>query len=297
MKRRIISIDHDKCNGCGLCIPDCPEGAIQMINGKARLVSDLFCDGLGACLGACPEGAITIREREAEPYDETTVMAHIIPQGKAVIRAHLSHLLEHGEEKLYRIACAMLEKNGLPNPVLATTPSDIRHQGCPGSRSMVLGWNEAGSDSRPASASAENRPSRLETWPVQLHLIPPRAPHFRGRELLLSADCAAYTAGDFHRDHLAGRVLAIACPKLDDGQEIYLEKLIALIDEAEIASLTVLTMEVPCCNGLAQLAKQALDQARRHDVPLTWKVLNIRGEVIRREEYTAIRAKKPVSYQ
>ena len=232
MKRKIIKIDEEKCNGCGLCMPGCPEGALQMIDGKARLVSDLFCDGLGACIGQCPEGAITIEEREAAPYDERQVIAGIAKQGKGVIEAHLKHLRDHNETEYLQQAIAYLRENGLIDP--QDTPARPIHShapgGCPGSRAMSFAPPAEDTTPRPAGAL----PSRLTHWPIQLHLISPMAPHFRGADLLLAADCVAFSLGGFHEDYLKGKTLAIACPKLDSGQEIYLDKLTSLIDDAQV---------------------------------------------------------------
>jgi ferredoxin len=265
MKRKIIRIEEDKCTGCGDCIPNCPEGAIQIIDAKARLISDLFCDGLGACLGHCPENAIHIEEREAEPYDEARVMLNVIKQGPNVVRAHLDHLRDHGETELLRQALAVVEKQG-------KQPGT----GCPGSRSITLQR-----PSKPVTASPTEMPSQLTHWPIQLHLISPRAPHFAGSDLLLAADCAAYAVGDFHQKHLAGHTLAIACPKLDSGQEVYVAKLRALIESAEVRSITVLIMEVPCCMGLFRMVQQVVAESARN-VPVHCRILSIRGETLRK---------------
>jgi len=274
MKRKIITIDETRCDGCGLCIPNCPEGAIRIIDGKARLVSDLFCDGLGACLGHCPAGAITVTEREAQAYSEEKVMENIIRQGDGTIRAHLEHLEEHGETGYYDAAIAVLQRNNILVPGKKKEAAQV-FSGCPGSRAMNL-KNSAASEPETAGA----RSSRLTTWPVQLHLVPVNAPHYRGRDLLLAADCVAYALGDFHRDFLRDNVLAIACPKLDEGQEIYLEKITALLSESGIASLTVMTMEVPCCSGLVHMVKQALARVPSASCPVMWKVVSMKGEVL-----------------
>jgi len=273
MEREIITIDEEKCNGCGLCIPNCPEGAIQIIDEKARLISDLFCDGLGACIGHCPEGAISVEKREAELYDEKKVMTNIIPQGDNVIRAHLEHLKEHGEMGYLGEAMEALEGKGV-EVAIADLPA---HSGCPGAQTMGFESDEQGD-----VAEGPERPSELTHWPVQFHLIPVMAPHFQGRDVLLCADCVAYTVGDFHRDHLKGRALAIACPKLDEGQGVYLDKLVALIDQAKINTLTVMTMEVPCCNGLLNLAMRAGEIAERK-VPIKWMVVGIKGDILKEE--------------
>ncbi|MFB3901819.1 MAG: ATP-binding protein [Acidobacteriota bacterium] len=268
MRRKIIRIDEDQCTGCGDCIPNCPEGAIQIIDSKARLISDLFCDGLGACLGHCPEGAIHVEEREAEPYDEARVMLNVIKQGPNVVRAHLEHLREHGETELLRQALAVLEKQGKKPPLPVSS-------GCPGRQTLTL--------QPPAGQKAlgsEEMPSQLTHWPVQLHLISPRAPHFLRSDFLLAADCVAYAVGDFHRKYLAGHTLAIACPKLDGGQEVYGARLRALIDESEVRSVTVLIMEVPCCMGLFRMVQQAASESVRK-APVHCKIVSVRGEVLR----------------
>lgn len=275
MKREIITIDEEKCTGCELCIPNCPEGAIQIIDGKARLISDLFCDGLGACIGHCPEGAITIEKREAEPYDEKKVMENIIKQGENVIRAHLKHLKDHGEQQYLDEAIEVLKEKNVEVPPVESEQQI--HSGCPGAKAMT--FSAAGES---VETVGEERRSELTHWPVQLHLIPPMAPHFQGRDILLSADCVAYSVGDFHRDFLKGKAVTIACPKLDDGQDVYLDKLVALIDTSKINTLTVMTMEVPCCGGLVNLARQAAADASRK-IPIKSIVISIQGEILSEE--------------
>jgi len=275
MKREIITIDEEKCTGCELCIPNCPEGAIQIIDGKARLISDLFCDGLGACIGHCPEGAITIEKREAEPYDEKKVMENIIKQGENVIRAHLKHLKDHGEQQYLDEAIEVLKEKNVEVPPVESEQQI--HSGCPGAKAMT--FSTAGES---VETAGEKRRSELTHWPVQLHLIPPMAPHFQGRDILLSADCVAYSVGDFHRDFLKGNAVTIACPKLDDGQDVYLDKLVALIDTSKINTLTVMTMEVPCCGGLVNLARQAAADASRK-IPIKSIVISIQGEILSEE--------------
>lgn len=275
MKRKIIRIDQEKCTGCGLCIPDCPEGALQVIDGKARLVSDLFCDGLGACIRTCPEGAISVEEREAEPYDEYVVMGNIAPQGANVIRAHLEHLKRHGQATLLDQALEYLRERNIAIdadwPGADAPPERPR---CPGEQNLAL-------PSRPgAEDDGGKRPSRLTHWPVQLHLISPDAPHYRGSDLLVAADCVAYSMADFHGDYLKGRTLVIACPKLDSDQEIYTQKLAALIDRAGIGSIKVLLMQVPCCNGLLRHVVEASGRSERK-VPVTYAVVGLRGEILR----------------
>lgn len=238
---------------------------MQVIDGKARLISDLFCDGLGACVGYCPEGAITLTEREAVPYDEARAMANIAPQGPATIRAHLEHLAAHGEDHLLALALTWLKTEGIPVPEGFSGSPAARPE--PGVRPAATVTE--------ASGRAETAPlSALSNWPVQMHLLSPMAPRFKGADVLLSADCVAYAVGSFHSSMLEGKALAIACPKLDEGMDIYREKITALIDHAQIASLTVAMMQVPCCHGLLAVAQQAREQAHR-DIPLKAMVVSI----------------------
>lgn len=278
MKRKIIKIDEEKCNGCGLCIPNCPEGAIQVIDGKARLVSDIMCDGLGACLGHCPEDAITVEEREAEVYDEKKVMVNIVKAGPNTIKAHIKHLRDHNQNEYMGQAIEYLKENNIEIPEekeTAMIPST--HQGCPGSKAMAFQ-----KDTDYESDQGGKRPAELSHWPIQMHLISPNAPHYQGSDLLLAADCTAFSLGDFHKDFLKGKTLIIACPKLDDGKEIYLDKLVALIDGAKINTLTILTMQVPCCSGFLHLAQQAVAQAEKK-IPIKSIVISRQGEVLKEE--------------
>lgn len=252
-------------------MPNCPEGALQIIDGKARLISDLFCDGLGACIGHCPMEAITTEEREAEAYDEKRVMENIILQGSNVVAAHLDHLKNHNQTRFYNEAISVL---GLKNIPIPNKQEDTmhEHQGCPGAAFRSLAKKETAT----AVADEGTRSSQLTHWPIQLHLMSPMSPSYTGADVVLSADCVAYTYADFHKDWLKGKSLAIACPKLDDGQESYLEKVTALIDEAKINTLTVLTMEVPCCRGLLAIAQKAASEAKRK-IPIKSVVVGIDG--------------------
>ena len=179
MKRRIITIDEDKCNGCGLCIPDCPEGALQIIDGKARLISDLFCDGLGACIKTCPVDALHIEEREAEEYNEAKVMVNIVKGGENVIKAHLKHLKEHGENKLLEEAINYMKENNIEIPVI----EEDLPCGCPGSMQRDLRKNIHHSENN----VAVNMQSEIANWPIQLKLMNPNAPYLNNADLLISA--------------------------------------------------------------------------------------------------------------
>ena len=271
MKRTIIRMNEKKCTGCGVCMPNCPEGALRIIDGKARLISDLFCDGLGACIGHCPEGAITTEEREAEPYNEKRVMENIVKQGKNVIDAHLEHLKNHNQTQYLSEAMDFLK---LQNIVLSDPEKkhSAVHSACPGSRFRSIGKSGMNIEN-----DSLQRASQLTHWPVQMHLMSPLSPAYQGADVVLSADCVAYAYADFHKDWLAGKALAIACPKLDNGQEIYLEKISGLIDEAKINTLTVMTMEVPCCRGLLAMAQQAAAKAKRK-IPVKSVVISIDGK-------------------
>jgi NAD-dependent dihydropyrimidine dehydrogenase PreA subunit len=278
MKRKIITIDEELCTGCEECIPNCPEGALQIIDGKARLVSDLACDGLGACIGHCPEGAISIEEREAEPYDERKVMENIVKQGENTIKAHLDHLKDHDQKEYLQEALDYLKEQNIEITEKEEKTMTHAHAfACPGAASQEFAPKQAQSDN-----DTVMRPSQLTHWPIQLHLISPQTPQFQGSDLLLAADCTAFSLGDFHKDYLQGKTLTIACPKLDDGQEIYVEKLKALIDEAKINTLTVMIMQVPCCGGLLHLAQQAAQAADRK-IPIKSITVGIRGEILQEE--------------
>lgn len=280
--RAVIEIDEELCDGCGLCAQGCHEGALRIIDGKARLVGESLCDGLGACVGECPRGALRTVEREVEAYDERRVIEHILPKGMATVAAHLDHLRSHGQDGWYREALEYLREKGLPAPVPAAKPSG----GCPGSvaRSFTrptapspLGAPGGVPSDLPLGASSgASQASRLEHWPVQLHLVNPRAPHFTGAHLLIAADCTAFACGAFHQALLAGRKLVIACPKLDTSKEVYVDKLRALINESSVASITLAIMEVPCCGGLKRLLDEALAGATR-SVPVQTVVVGIEG--------------------
>jgi len=315
VKRNIITIDEEKCTGCGQCIPDCPEGALQLIDGKARLVSDLFCDGLGACIGTCPEGAISVIEREAESYDERAVMAKIIPQGAAVIKAHLEHLLNHGERALYNEAIECLLEKMIPIPdhdnsaVLRNVAGNAPQKtsagahvpapascppgpdqkqpfaGCPGSAARVIdrpgGPGQRGRG--PHAGMGMHQPSgttssALRQWPVQLALLNPGAGYFDNADLLVAADCTPFAYAGFHADLLHGKILIIFCPKLDADIEGYIDKMAEIFRRHAIKSVTIARMEVPCCGGVRYVVEKAMERAGVQ-VPVEEKVVTINGEL------------------
>ena len=284
MKREIVKINEELCNGCGICIPACHEGALQIIDGKARLVSDLMCDGLGACLGECPLGAISIETREAEPYDEIKVIEIMADKGINTVHAHLKHLEEHGETVFYNQAVEWLNENrpemvpGREKLAMAE-PVHVASSGC-GCPSATPKTIKPGNDA--AGDNGSPVPSRLQNWPVQLHLANPAASYFKNADLLLAADCSAFAAGDFHNRFMKNKVVVIACPKLDQGKEIYLQKIISLIEDARVNTITVVTMEVPCCSGLTQLTRIAAENASVK-VPVKSVMLSVSGEVLKEQ--------------
>jgi len=238
--RKIVKIDEEKCNGCGACIINCAEGALRIVDGKAKLISETYCDGLGACLGKCPQDAITVEEREAADFDEAAVEARM-----------------------------QAEKAEEPQPCA-----------CP-SANVRLFEREARTAARPApAAEPATEPvaeSRLAHWPVQLALVPPTAPFLKGADLVLAADCVPFAYAGFHRDFLGDNAaLLVACPKLDDFASRQ-EKLIQVLKQSGIKSLTVLHMEVPCCSGLVHMAKQAV-LASGNVVPFKDITISVRGE-------------------
>jgi len=273
-KRKIIKIDEDKCNGCGLCIPNCPEGAIQIIDNKARLVSDLFCDGLGACLGHCPHGAISIEEREAEKYDEAKVMANVVKQGKNVVRAHLTHLHDHNEQGYLKQALDFLKEKGIDNPLVESPSSQANSFcSCPGSKMMDFRKSDNMAQQKIASCGQQ---TRLRQWPIQLMLVPSQAPYLNNVDLLIAADCVPFAYADFHEDLLKGRVLLVGCPKLDD-LEVYQDKIRQIVKNNDLKSITYAHMEVPCCFGLVNIIESAIAKAGKK-IPFEEVVISIRGE-------------------
>lgn len=234
MVRKIIQIDEEKCNGCGACAAACHEGAIQMVDGKAKLMRDDYCDGLGDCLPCCPTGAISFIEREAAAYDEAAVKA------------------------------AQQEK-------------EARSCGCPGTNAKKIQHETSAEAPAKTPADMSVMQSRLSQWPVQIKLVPVRAPYFDGARLLIAADCTAYAYGNFHNRFIQNRITLIGCPKLDEGD--YTEKLTAIIRENDIKSVTIVRMEVPCCGGLERAAKAAI-QASGKCIPWQVAVVTVDGNVI-----------------
>ncbi len=270
MKRDIIRINEEKCSGCGSCVTGCPEGALQVIDGKARVVSDLFCDGLGACIGDCPEGAIDIETREAEPYNEYKVMENIAKAGPNVIKAHLQHLHEHGQEDLLNEAINFLKANSIEIPYYEGEPLD---RGCPGS--MTLDLHRSGIQTQePVMLTTE-----LGHWPIQLQLLNPNAPYLKNAELLLAADCVPFSYANFHQRFLKDKVLIIFCPKLDKIIEEYVDKLSEIFQKQDIKSISIVHMEVPCCSGIEIIVRRALEKAQKI-ITVKDYTISIKGEII-----------------
>lgn len=252
IKRKIIKINEEKCNGCELCIPSCPEGALQIVETpkgpKARLVKENFCDGLGACLGECPQGALTIEEGEVEEYDEEGVIAHIKEKSPELLEKHLKHLKEHAHE-------------------LSKYHSDAKITSCPSAQ--MLHWEKDGMEvKKEAKISSE-----LRQWPIQLHLVPVNAPYFQNADFILVADCVPFAYANFHQDFLKDKAIAIGCPKLDDV-DTYIEKITQIIKTADLKSIKVVHMEVPCCYSLVPIAKEALSKSGK-DIPFESVIIGV----------------------
>lgn len=296
MIREIVHIDEDKCDGCSLCVPECHEGALQIIDGKARLVSDLMCDGLGACLGHCPQDAITIEKREAAPYNETEVIALMVEKGYNTVVAHLSHLKDHNETKYlqegvkwlldnqqnieFDVQKVMKEvHNGKAQAAQHVKETHNHGGGCPGSKAIDFGAIDADKSANDVQVSGK---SQLQQWPVQMHLVNPNASYFQKSDVLIAADCVAFSMGNFHQDYLKGKSLAVLCPKLDSGMDSYIEKITQMVDEAQVNTITVMIMQVPCCSGLLQIVKQGVEKATRN-VPIKAMVISLEGELLQEQ--------------
>ncbi|MDP2857124.1 MAG: 4Fe-4S binding protein [Bacillota bacterium] len=269
MKRNIVNIDEEKCTGCGLCISACHEGALELVDGKARLVSEAYCDGLGACLPECPAGAITIEEREAPAFDEKAVAershkGHNEPDVDA--RCGCGGGEAHKPAAEAECGCGAGDE---PEPLAC---------GCPGSHSRTIGRSggtaESASQGQPVHAPVK---SQLRQWPVQMKLVPPRAPYFDNAHLLVAADCTAYAYAAVHQDFMRNKVTLIGCPKLDDAD--YGEKLAHILASHSIKSITVLRMEVPCCGGLVSMVKHALVSSGKM-IPWRVVVISAEGEIL-----------------
>ena len=251
MIRKIVHIDEEKCNGCGLCVPACHEGAIQIIDGKARLLDDKLCDGLGDCLGECPEDAIIIEEREADPFDEDAVKEHL--------------------EKL-QAGCSIGE-------------ADTLACGCPSSTVRTIEREAAGKDDG-NDVEASDVPSELRQWPVQLALLPPKAKFFQGVNLLVAADCVPFAYGNFHRDFLKDNTVVVGCPKLDNA-DAYYQKLAEIFQQNQINKVTIAIMEVPCCSALKRIVEGSV-KASGKDIPVEVIVVSAGGEIVKKETAEAV---------
>ncbi len=245
IKRNIVIIDEDKCNGCGVCVDSCAEGAIKIIDGKAKLVSEIYCDGLGACLGTCPTDAITVEQREAEPFDEAATEEYLKNEAKAQ----------------------------------PTAPPIEKPCGCPGSMAQKLSPKPQQCNSNSAGPSQ----SQLANWPLQMSLVGTSAPYFQDADLLLVADCVPFAYPDFHQKFLKGNPVIIGCPKLDDIQ-FYADKLAELVKVSTVKSLTVVRMEVPCCSGLSKIAHMAIDASEKN-IPATDVIIGIKGDIISEDKF------------
>lgn len=291
MIRAVVKIDEEICNGCAECIPNCHEGALQIIDGKARLVSDLLCDGLGACIGHCPLGAISIEKRKAENYNEAKTMEMMVEKGKNTVLAHLLHLKEHHENVYLKEGLEFLMDNRnkinfntdeILDEVNTDTSKNIFNMDnshhCPGAKDIQFAQKHA---TGILSNSSES-PSELTHWPVQLHLINPAAVYFQKADIIIAADCTAFAMGNFHSAYLRGKSLVIACPKLDSNKHIYIEKIQAMIEKSLVNTITVLIMEVPCCGGLMSIVQEAIQKSIRK-VPVKLVISSIQGSVLHEE--------------
>lgn len=255
--RKIIRIDAEKCNGCGLCVPSCAEGAIRIVDGKAQLVAEKYCDGLGACLGECPEGALQVVDAEAEAFDEVAVKEHLSGKGPAAGGEHA-----HGNQTLK----------------MAAHTDKTMPCGCPSTLMQTFAPQTACEKANVPIAHAGSGVSALTHWPVQIHLVPPTAPFLRGADLLVAADCTPVAYPRFHDGLLQGKTVLLGCPKLDDTEE-YVKKFAAIFTTAAIKSVTVAVMEVPCCQGLPVIVRKGMAMAGKN-IPLSVVTISVRGEML-----------------
>ena len=257
MIRKIIHIDEEKCNGCGLCATACHEGAIDIIDGKAKLVREHFCDGFGDCLPNCPAGAISFEEREAPAYDESAVKAAQEKKKERTMSGNENRMAADEEREMQ----------------LRAAVQHLHEGGCPGSRLRQMKHEEemSAEPATPAAPAAMGKPvSRLNQWPCQIKLLPTQAPFFDGAKLLIAADCTAYAYANMHEEFMKGKITIIGCPKLDDID--YTDKLTEIISGNDIKSVTIVRMEVPCCGGLQYAAENALRNSGKF---LPWQVVTI----------------------
>jgi len=281
MIREIVHIDEEKCNGCGLCVPACREGAIRIVNGKAKLTADNLCDGLGACLGHCPQGAIRIEKRDAAEFDEQAVQRHLAGAGvrQAVARGEANRpaaTVTHPRENRATGGVGPMQAGCPSAGGIAMTPA---YSGCPSARFNRLGPHDDGSGlDRAADTSEEDRSSELRQWPVQLRLLPAAAPMLRGAHLLICADCVPVAYAEFHRKMLRGRAVVIACPKLDNP-EGYVQKLAEMMRNSDLSGVTVAHMEVPCCTGILRMAIEAR-RLSGANLPVHDIVISTRGDIL-----------------
>ncbi len=245
--RKIIEIDEELCNGCGECVTDCAEGSLQIIDGKARLVSDNLCDGLGACLGACPTGALKIIEREAEDFDEEAVEVFLANQ-----------------------------KN-------EAAGQSVKPSGCPSAQLKTFAPQTPCQTANKPVMAAGGGTSSLSHWPVQIRLVPPTAPFLQGADLLVAADCAAVSAPNFQLDYLQGKIVMMGCPKFDDA-EMYIQRFSEIIANCNLNSLTILIMEVPCCSSMNGIIQKAIERAGK-SVPVEQITISTQGAVVEKKSW------------
>lgn len=277
MIRKIIKIDEDKCNGCGICATACHEGAIDIVDGKAKLVREHYCDGLGDCLPACPTGAITFEEREAPAYDDAAVKKTQEEHKKTAMNMSINEIMQiEDENERRKLMIAKTKEAGDTNQTM--------HRGCPGSRMRQLKNIDVNSDAWPSSNQdfqntqfAAKPVSHLAQWPCQIKLVPTKAPFFEGAKLLIAADCSAYAYANMHDEFMHGKMTIIGCPKLDDID--YSNKLTEIISNNDIHEVTIVRMEVPCCGGLELAAKKAL-QASGKFIPWQVVTISIDGKIL-----------------